>query len=356
MKAIVKPERVRGLAIADVPIPDVAADEVLIEVLAAGICGSDLPIYDCSEEWVRRTVTPGQTIGHEFSGIVVDRGDRVRLVASGDFVTAEGHINCGKCRRCREGDGHICLDGELLGFDRPGAFAEYVSVPERNVVVLPRMRPAIGALQDPFGTAIHALSKVSTLGATVLVTGCGPIGLLAIALSRVAGAHAVVATDVSSYRLGLASRMGATTTVNVTEQRVEKIVASDYGNGMDVVIEASGSPEAVRDGLSAVRPGGAVLLLGLPSGEVELDLAGGVITRGVTIYGIIGRELYRTWYQAHRLVSQTGLESQIDLGRLITHELMLDDYETGFSLMRDGMCGKVILFPTKKAYDARYAA
>lgn len=346
MKALIKPTKAPGLQLVNVRVPEIEPHEVLIKVKAASICGSDIPIYNWDDPWTCNTVQPGQIIGHEFCGTVVEIGKEVNTVSVGEFVTGEGHLNCGTCGYCRRGQGHICPNQKLVGFDYPGAFAEYISIPASNIIRLQGLPIVLATILDPFGNAVHAATTISLTNATVLVTGCGPIGLMTIALAKFSRARMVIASDKSQFRLDMASVMGADLTVSPGDADIVNTVLQEVSTefGVDVVFEMSGSPEAIVQGFKSVRPGGKVVMLGLPKREVKFDFANDLIAKGVTVHGIIGRKMYKTWEDLQKYLKGNDPNKRIDLLPIITHRLQLEDYEKGFELMRSGNCGKVILF------------
>ncbi len=352
MKAIIKPHRGRGLQIAEVPVPKLGAHDVLVQVKAASICGSDIPVYDWDDPWVRSTVQPGQIIGHEFCGVVAGCGEHVREVAVGDFVTAEGHLNCGKCSRCRNGEAHICSNLKLIGFDSPGAFAEYIAVPKSNIIRLKNLPLIIASVLDAFGNAVHATNKVPLTNNTVLVTGCGPIGLMVIALAKLSGARLILATDISEYRLNLAIKMGADFAIEPKEGDIRKLVRQKTGEdaGVDILFEMSGNASALKQGFRMLRSGGQAALLGLPKELVEFDFANDLIAKCVSVYGITGRVMFKTWDQAQKLLGSC----QSSLISIITHRFLIDEFEKGIELMHSGKCGKVILFMDEESIQRSY--
>ncbi len=343
MRAVIRGEV--GLEISEVPLPIPQSDEVLIKVLASAICGSDLPIYNWDDPWTREVVKPGQIIGHEFCGEVIEVGSNVEKISCGDFVTAEGHIFCGECFQCRTGLAHICSNIKLVGFDFPGSFAEYICIPARNIIKLPNLPKLVAAIQDPLGNAVHAISKVNITGRTVLVTGCGPIGLICISLAKLAGANKIYATDISDYRLARALKVGATLAFNPNKCSVcEKILdETAMTRGVDVSFEMSGAPSAIQLCFDAVRPGGEVVLLGLPKKPMLFDFSNSLIAKGILIHGVIGREVFQTWFQSQQLQGSQALLD--DLASMVTHAYPLEEYFRGFELMNKGECGKVVLLP-----------
>ena len=339
MRALAKTAPAKGFEIVDAPVPVPGRNEVLIRVAAGGICGTDLHIYRW-DAWARSHVHPPRVIGHEFCGTIVGLGDEVTEVAVGDRVAGESHISCGWCSRCRDGQAHICERLAIIGVDRDGAFADYVVIPARNAWRLDAAIPIeIGAIMDPLGNAVHTALATELAARTVVITGCGPIGLMAIPVCRMAGAALVVASDVVSGRLALAERMGADVVVDARAVGVaERIHSLTDGRGADVVLEMSGHPEGIRDAFQMVRSGGWVGLLGLPAAPVELDVANWVIFKAVRIEGIFGRRLWQTWEQMTAL-----LRRGLDVAPVITHRLPFDQFAEAFALLESGEAGKVIL-------------
>jgi len=342
MRAIVKPSPGPGLEMVDVPIPTPGPADVLIQVKATSICGTDLHIRDW-DPWAQAHVLPPLTVGHELCGIVVDRGSDVDGPEAGQLVSVESHVVCRRCRFCRTGKGHLCENTQILGVHRDGAYAEYVAVPAINAWSDPPDMPySIASLQENFGNAVHTVSATNISGRKVLVTGCGPVGVMAIAAAKALGARAVYATDVSDYRLGLAQTMGADHTWNpVRDAVVELGLEATDGEGVDVLLEMSGAPAAIRDGFALLKPGGEVALLGLSSGPIPFDLDDNITFKGATVHGIVGRKLWDTWYEMRGLLRSGA----VDLSPLVTHRFSLDDYEKAFDLMASGECGKVVMFP-----------
>ncbi len=339
MKALVKSKAEPGLWMHEVPRPVPGDAEVLIRVLRTGICGTDLHIYGW-DEWASRHVPVPLTVGHEFVGEVVAVGADVSEPAVGDLVSGEGHVVCGTCRNCRAGRRHLCAHTDSVGLTRPGAFAEYLALPAGNVW---RHGPGIdldvAAVFDPFGNAVHTASAFPVLGEDVLITGAGPIGLMAAAVVRHAGARTVVVTDPNEYRLDLALKMGATL---VVDPRVTSIAHAQHGLGLNegfgIGLEMSGSETALQGMIDNMTHGGHIALLGLPSGAVSIDLST-VVLNSLTINGIYGREMFETWYAMSVLVSQ-GL----DITPTITHRFEADEFEEAFAVARGGQCGKVLLY------------
>ena len=338
MRALVKASAEPGLWMEDVPVPAPGPNDVLIRVRRSAVCGTDVHIHEW-DDWARKTIPVPLVIGHEFMGEVVELGSEARGVAVGDRVSAEGHVTCGHCRRCRGGQRHLCRNTVGLGVSRPGAFAEYVAVPALNVYKLPDAIPdEIGAILDPFGNAVHTALSFDLVGEDVLVTGAGPIGAMACAVARFAGARNVVATDLNDYRLGLAATMGATRTVNVREERLEDVM-DELGmtEGFDVGLEMSGAAPAFAQMLDTMNHGGKVAMLGILPDGTGVDWSK-VIFKGLEVHGIYGRRMFETWYKMGAL-----LESGLDLMPLITHRLPAADFQAAFEAMRSGQSGKVVL-------------
>lgn len=339
MRALVKTAPGSGFSIVEVPVPTPGPSDVLVRVLAGGICGTDLHIYRW-DPWARARVRPPRVIGHEFSGVIAAVGDAVTGVAVGDRVAGESHIACGWCARCRQGQAHICERLEIIGVDRDGAFADYVVLPAANAWRLDAATSSdVGAVMDPLGNAVHTALATDLVTRTVLITGCGPIGLMAIPICRMAGAALIIASDVHAGRLALARRMGADVALDARTDRVpDQVHERTGGGGADVVLEMSGHASGVHDALRAVRSGGWVGLLGLPGEPVSLDLANQVIFKAVRLEGIFGRRLWQTWEQMTVL-----LRRGLDITPVITHRLPLGRYDDAFALLEGGEAGKVIL-------------
>jgi len=340
MKALVKARAERGLWIEDVPEPEVGINDVKIRVLAAGICGTDLHIYEW-DTWAQNTIPVGLVIGHEFVGEIVETGSNVTDFHAGDIVSGEGHVVCGRCRNCLAGRRHLCAHTAGVGVNRAGAFAELIVLPMTNIWRhAPGVPLEVAAIFDPLGNAVHTALAFPVLGEDVLVTGAGPIGIMAAAIARHAAARHVVITDINPYRLELARRAaGVTVAANPQETPLAQ-VQKDLGmqEGFDVGFEMSGNPHAFRDMLANLSHGAKVAMLGIPSpSEMSIDWAK-VIFNQYTIRGIYGREMYETWYKMTVM-----LQSGLDIGKVITHRLKWDQFEQGFAAMRSGNSGKVIL-------------
>ena len=338
MKALVKAKAERGIWMQDIDEPEVGHNDILIKVNRAAICGTDIHIFKW-DDWAKATIPVPLAIGHEFCGEIVQMGIEVRGFNVGDRVSAEGHITCGVCRNCRAGRRHLCMNTVGVGVSRPGAFAEYLSVPAFNVFKLP---DAIGddmaSILDPLGNATHTALSFDLVGEDVLITGAGPIGIMAVAIARYAGARHVVITDVNDYRLDLARKMGATAAVNVTTDLLDKTML-DLGmeEGFDVGMEMSGNPQAFRDMLQTMHHGGKVAILGIPPAETAIDW-NQVIFKGLELKGIYGREMFETWYKMSSM-----LQSGLNIEPVITHHFPSNEYLPAFELMESGQTGKVIL-------------
>lgn len=343
MRAIVKPQPAPGAVLTSAPVPRVGPNECLVKVLACAICGTDVHIYNW-DAWAQSRIRTPRIFGHEFCGEVVEVGSSVTQVRPGDFVSAEMHYACGTCYWCRTGQAHICQDVRIAGVDADGCFADYVAVPAQNVWKMAGGIPLeVAAIQDPLGNAVHTVFVNDIPGSTVAVMGCGPIGLCAVAVCRFVGARAVYALEVNSFRLELATRMGATACWNPAEtDPVERVADATGGVGVDVVLEMSGHPRGISDAFKMLRKGGQMAMLGIPSRPVELDLANDVVFKGVRVQGVNGRRMFETWYRAQGL-----LEAGLDVSPVITHRFQLSDYESAFALARGGDCGKIIMYPDR---------
>ncbi|HEY3315474.1 MAG TPA: L-threonine 3-dehydrogenase [Bacillota bacterium] len=342
MKALTKGAAGPGLELRTVAIPEIGPHDVLVKVEVASICGTDLHIYNW-DPWSQGRIKPPRIIGHEFAGRIVELGREVEGLSPGAFVSAESHTTCGTCYQCRTGQGHVCRDYRILGVDRDGCFADYVAVPAASVWVNDPDVPAeICSIQDPLGNAIHTALSGEIVANTVAVFGCGAIGLCAIAVAKAAGAATIYAVDVNDYRLDLARKLGAAVTLKADRDDVVRaLLDGSNGLGVDVVLEMSGAPSAIRQAFGGLRNGGRVALLGVPSRPVEMDLAEQIIFKGAIVHGITGRRLWDTWYKMRSLLASRRL----DVALVITHRFKLEEFEKGFALMRSGNCGKVVLYP-----------
>jgi threonine 3-dehydrogenase len=338
MPALVKRESTPGLWLEDVPIPEFGINDVLIKVLRTGICGTDVHIYKW-DAWARKTVPVPMVVGHEFVGQIIEVGSNVHDFHSGEIVSGEGHVVCGHCRNCLAGRRHLCKDTKGVGVNRPGAFAAYLSLPMTNVWVHnPAIPRDIQSIFDPFGNAVHTALSFDVLGEDVLITGAGPIGAMAAAVVRHAGARHVVVTDLNPYRLELARKMGATLAVDVRSQSLADAQKQlGMKEGFDVGLEMSGNSSAFRDMLANMAHGGKIAMLGIPEQEMAIDW-NTVVFNMLTIKGIYGREMYETWYKMTVM-----LESGLDLSPIVTHRFNYKEFQAGFDVMMSGNSGKVVL-------------
>jgi threonine 3-dehydrogenase len=338
MKALVKKNAEPGLWLEEVPAPQIGINDVLIKVMKTSICGTDVHIYNW-DEWAQKTIPTPMVIGHDFVGQVEEIGANVHDFKVGDLVSGEGHVVCGHCRNCLAGRRHLCMNTSGVGVNRAGAFAQYLSLPMTNVWYCdPQIPTDILSFFDPLGNAVHTALSFDLLGEDVLITGAGPIGVMAAAVARHAGARHVVITDVNPYRLELAGKMGASRVVDVRQERLDAVEAElGMKEGFDVGLEMSGNADAFKDMLAHMCHGGKIAVLGIQQGKTAIDW-NEVIFNGLTIKGIYGREMYETWYKMTSMI-QTGL----DVAPVITHRLPYTAYEEGFAAMRSGESGKVIL-------------
>ena len=338
MKALVKRNPEKGLWMEDAPIPKIGDNEVLIKTRKTSICGTDIHIYKW-DSWAKKTIPVPMVIGHEFMGEIAEIGKNVQGLKVGDRVSGEGHITCGHCPNCRMGKKHLCMNTLGLGVHRHGCFAEYFNLPAENVFLLPSsVKDDLAAIFDPFGNAVHTALNFNLIGEDVLITGAGPIGIMAAAIAKKAGARNVVITDINEYRLELAYQMGASTVVNISKVSIDdvmKAIGIEYG--FTVGLEMSGNAQALSTLLEKVQHGGKIALLGIlpPGSIIDWDL---VIFKMLTIKGIYGREVFDTWYQMVHL-----LESGLNLDPIITHHFPVDQFQYGFDTMLSGKAGKVIL-------------
>jgi len=340
MKALVKTEKGVGAELIDVPKPEIGPNDVLVKVKTASICGTDLHIYFW-DEWAQKRIHPPRTFGHELAGTVVEIGSDVTTVKIGDFVSAETHIVCGKCYQCSNGNAHVCKDIKILGVDVDGAFAEYVKIPETNAWKTSSEIPAqIASVQEPLGNAVHTVLSEPVSGKSVLVLGCGPIGLMAVSVAKCCGAYPVIAADINGYRLDIAKKMGADLTIDASKEDVlNEVMNATGGLGVDVSLEMAGSKTTIGESFKAVKPAGRVSMLGIALEPMEIDVSEDIVFKGLRIYGITGRRMFETWHTLKSLLES----GRLDLSPLLTHEFRLDEYENAFALARSGKCGKVIL-------------
>ncbi len=339
MKALAKIKSEPGIWMTDVPMPEVGHNDVLIKIKRTAICGTDMHIYKW-DEWAQKTIPVPMHVGHEYVGVVAAVGQEVRGLQIGQRVSGEGHLVCGHCRNCRAGRRHLCRNTTGVGVNRPGAFAEYLVIPAENAFPIPDDIPDdIAAIFDPFGNAAHTALSFDLVGEDVLITGAGPIGIMAVAIARHVGARHIVITDVNEYRLELARKMGATRAVNVAKENLREVMdALGMTEGFDVGLEMSGVPQAFRSMLDAMNHGGKIAMLGIPPSEAAVDW-NQVIFKGLIIKGIYGREMYETWYKMVAMI-QSGL----DLTPILTHRFPVDQYQQGFETMGSGQSGKVVLY------------
>jgi len=336
MRALVKRAPEPGIWMEEVPVPEPGTNDVLIKVDKTAICGTDLHIYNW-DEWSRRTIKPPLVIGHEFVGHIEAMGPGVTGYSDGERVSAEGHVTCGVCRNCRAGKQHLCPHTEGIGVNRNGAFAEYVTVPSRNLWRIPDAIPSeLAAFFDPYGNATHCALSFDMVGEDVLITGAGPVGIIATAICRYVGARHVVVTDVNDYRLNLARNMGATRVLNVTRGTMNEVIEELGMDGFDVGLEMSGNPIAFEDMLEHMYHGGKIALLGILPGDTKIDWDQ-VIFKGLHIKGIYGRRMYETWYKMTQM-----LLGGLPLDKALTHRIPIEDFEEGFKIMQSGQCGKVV--------------
>ena len=338
MKALVKAKAERGIWMEDIEVPQIGHNDVLIQIHRTAICGTDIHIFQW-DDWAQKTIPVPLAVGHEFSGKIVDLGTDVRGLEVGDRVSAEGHITCGVCRNCRAGRRHLCMNTQGVGVSRAGAFAEYLSVPAFNVFKLPdTISDDLASVLDPLGNATHTALSFDLVGEDVLITGAGPIGIMAVAIARYAGARHIVITDINDYRLDLARKMGASRALNVQSESIDDTMR-DLGmeEGFDVGMEMSGNPQAFRDMLRTMHHGGKVAILGIPPSETTIDWTE-VIFKGLELKGVYGREMFETWYKMSSM-----LQSGLNIDAIITHHYDIDEFQPAFELMESGQSGKVIL-------------
>jgi threonine 3-dehydrogenase len=338
MKSLSKVKAEQGIWMEDVPIPTIGPNDILVRIQKTAICGSDIHIYNW-DDWAKKTIPVPMTVGHEFVGLVEDFGDEVTSFKKGDRVSGEGHITCGHCRNCRAGKRHLCRNSLGIGIQRPGCFAEFLSIPAGNAFIIPdQISDELASILDPLGNATHTALSFDLVGEDVLITGAGPIGCMAAAICRHVGARHVVITDVNDYRLNIAKQMGASRTINITRESIQDAFKElDMKEDFDVGLEMSGNPEAFRSLLKAMNHGGNIAILGIPPNDTAIDWDD-VIFKGLFLKGIYGREMFETWY---KMISM--LESGLNIDPVITHRFKIDDFQEGFDIMRSGNSGKVIL-------------
>jgi threonine 3-dehydrogenase len=339
MKALYKKEAKPGIWMkTDAPVPEIGHNDVLIKIKKTAICGTDIHIYKW-DNWSQKNVPVGLITGHEYVGVVEKVGSEVKKFKPGDRVSGEGHITCGFCRNCRGGKKHLCIEQKGIGVNRQGAFAEYLCLPAKNAVHIPdEISDDFAAIFDPFGNATHTALSFDLVGEDVLITGAGPIGIMASSICKFAGARNIVITDVNDYRLGLAGKMGATRIVNVSKEKLRDVMSElKMTEGFDVGLEMSGNADAFRQMIDTMRPAGKIALLGIPPGDMSIDW-GTFIFKGLTLKGIYGREMFETW---HKMIGM--VQSGLDLRPIITHHFPVDQFEKAFETMASGQAGKVIL-------------
>ncbi len=338
MKTLSKAKAEKGIWMVDQPKPQLGHNDVLIKIKKTAICGTDMHIYHW-DEWAQNTIPVPMTVGHEYVGIIEEIGQEVSSFKVGDRVSGEGHITCGFCRNCRAGRRHLCRNTVGVGVDRPGAFGDYLVIPAENAYKIPDdISDELASILDPFGNAAHTALSFDLVGEDVLITGAGPIGIMAVAIARHVGARHIVITDINDYRLALAKKMGATRTVNVSQEKLEDVMAEiGMKEGFDVGLEMSGVPVAFQSMLKTMNHGGKIAMLGIPANDMAIDW-NQIIFKGLILKGIYGREMYETWYKMIAM-----LQSGLDISPIITHRFEVDDFKQGFEIMASGQSGKVVL-------------
>lgn len=344
MKALVKANAGPGLSLLEWPDPKPASLEVVVRVKATSLCGTDAHIFNW-DEWAKDRIQVPRVIGHEMCGEVVEVGAGVSAVKIGDFVAAESHLTCGACFQCRTCRGHVCKYYRILGVDFDGSYAEYIALPERLLwKTNPVVPPELACIQEPLGNAVDAALVEDVTGFTMLVNGCGPTGMFAIAVARISGASLIIATDISDYRLNLATQLGADHVFNaktLTSDDIAKAVNDlTSGDGVDAALEMSGAPSALHLAFRSVKNGGRVTLFGIPRGQVCFDLPNEIIFKGIRVEGVTGRRLFGTWYRMAGL-----LKAGLNVRPVVTHTIPMSDFKKGFELVQSGECGKVVMFP-----------
>lgn len=341
MKAIFKEPGVPGAKIKEVDIPSIQDKEVLVKVEAVSMCGTDLHIYDW-DDWAQSRIKPPLIFGHEFAGEIVKVGSEIATLKTGDFVSAESHIVCGRCFQCQIGSAHLCHNVSIIGLDRDGCFAEYISLPESCIWKTSRKIPLeVASVQEALGNAVYAALAAEIVAKTVAVFGCGTHGLFAIGVAKGAGAKSVLAIDPNEYRLSLAKKMGADRVFNPKKVNVvEDVLRITEGIGVDAVLEMSGNPEAIKDGFKVLKKGGRFSVFGIPSVNISLNFAEDIIFKGATVLGISGRRIFDTWYKMEGLLESGAL----DIKPVITHKMSFREFDAAFKLLKSGKCGKIVLF------------
>ncbi len=338
MRSLVKAKAEPGIWLEDIPVPEYGVNDVLIKIHKTAICGTDIHIY-AWDEWAQATIPVPMTVGHEFYGEIVELGTEVKGLKLGQRVSGEGHLTCGYCRNCRAGKRHFCRNTLGVGVNRPGCFAEYLALPASNVLPLPdNISGEQAAILDPFGNATHCALAFDLVGEDVLITGAGPIGIMAVAIARHIGARHIVITDINDYRLALAHKMGATRCVNVKKDSIQNVMKElGMAEGFDVGLEMSGNPQGLKDMVRAMNHGGHIAMLGIPPQETAINW-NEVIFKSLVIKGIYGREMFETWYKMIAM-----LQSGLNLEPVMTHHYPIADYQQAFEIMASGQSGKVIL-------------
>lgn len=343
MNVVVKDIPDVGLTRMQKEIPsDLEPHEVLIKVKYASVCGTDYHIYKY-DDWAKKRLTLPFTAGHEFSGEIVKIGSEVDRVKVGDIVSAETHIICGECEYCLRGEGHICKETKIIGVDTDGCFAEYVKIPAMNCFVnSPHKNPLHLSVQEPLGNAVHTMGHFDIKDKDVVVVGCGPIGLMGVNVAKAYGAKKIIAIEVNEYRLNLAKELGADVIINPKQEDViERVLAETNGQGPDVIGEFSGNKIAIEQAFKYLKPGGGLSLLGIPSKDIEVDLANDIVFKGIRVYGVVGRRIYDTWYQVKELVDN----DMLDFDKIITHTFPMSKIDEAMKLMGSGNCGKIVIDP-----------
>ncbi|MCF7931935.1 MAG: L-threonine 3-dehydrogenase [Acholeplasmataceae bacterium] len=345
MNAVIKAKKGPGFQMVRKDVPeDLGRNDVLVKILATSICGTDVHIYNW-DQWSASRIKPPLTVGHEFCGEVIKLGEDVRSVKVGDIVSAETHIVCGVCEFCREGNAHICTNTKIIGVDTDGCFAEYARMPAQNLIKdTSGLDPKYLSVQEPLGNAVHTMLHFDITAKTVAVVGCGPIGLMGVNIAKAVGAKKIIAVEINDYRIQLAKELGADVVINPkTEDIVARVLEETSGLGVDVVAEFSGNKSAIEAAFKYVKAGGEMSMLGIVPDTIEIDLSNDVIFKGVTLYGVIGRKMFKTWNQVQGLI-QSG---KLDLEKIVTHAFPLEDFETAMAVMKSGNSGKVVMIPNK---------
>lgn len=343
MNVVVKDKPEIGLTKSQKEIPsDLEPHEVLIRVNYASVCGTDYHIYKY-DDWAKKRLKLPFTAGHEFSGEIVKIGTSVSRVKLGDIVSAETHIICEECEYCLRGEGHICKDTQIIGVDTDGCFAEYVKIPAMNCFInSPDINPLHLSVQEPLGNAVHTMAHFDIKDKDVVIVGCGPIGLMGVNVAKAFGAKKIIAIEVNEYRLNLAKELGADVVINpIKEDVIKRVLEETHGQGPDVIGEFSGNKTAIEQAFKYLKPGGGLSLLGIPSKDIEVDLANDIVFKGIRVYGVVGRLIYDTWYQVKDLVDN----NKLDLDKIITHTFPMSKIDEAMKLMGSGNCGKIVIDP-----------